>query len=173
MPDRFLKALLKVNGAIAVVLFAALTLVVSLQVLTRFVLHLPFIWSEELSRFLFFWVVMLGAAMSVKNRRHFVIDVTMGRIDTWSPNLRFLLNAFPHLCILAFAALLFVQGIGYTRIGLLRTATNSQVNMGLVYLAIPVFAALTFLYALGNLLLDYSAHRRGVAPAAPAPTLAE
>ena len=54
MPDRFLKALLKVNGAIAVVLFAALTLVVSLQVLTRFVLHLPFIWSEELSRFLFF-----------------------------------------------------------------------------------------------------------------------
>ena len=173
MPDRFLKALLKINGAIAVALFAALTLVVSLQVLTRFVLHLPFIWSEELSRFLFFWVVMLGAAMSVKNRRHFVIDVTMGRIDTWSPNLRFLLNAFPHLCILAFAALLSVQGIGYTRIGLLRTATNSQVNMGLVYLAIPVFAALTFLYALGNLLLDCSAHRRGVAPAAPAPTLAE
>ena len=68
--------LVGVNRVIATVLFALLTGVVALQVLTRFVLHAPIIWSEEVARFLFFWVVLLGAAMSVKDRRHFVIDVT-------------------------------------------------------------------------------------------------
>ncbi|MEX2284199.1 MAG: TRAP transporter small permease [Gemmatimonadota bacterium] len=172
-PRGFLNKLVAVNGAIATVLFGALTVIVSLQVLTRFVLHMPFIWSEELARFLFFWVVLLGAAMSVKNRRHFVIDVTMGRVDTWSPTLRFGFSAIPHLCILAFAALLFVQGIGYTKIGLLRTATNSRLNMALVYAAIPTFAALTFIYALGNLLLDYRTHVRGRAPEPLEPPMAE
>jgi TRAP-type C4-dicarboxylate transport system permease small subunit len=118
-------------------------------------------------------VVLLGAAMSVKNRKHFVIDVTMGRVDTWSPRLRFVFSAIPHVCILAFAALLFVQGLGYTRIGLLRTATNSRLNMALVYAAIPTFAALTIIYAIGNLLIDYRAHRRGGAPEPLEPPMAE
>jgi TRAP-type transport system small permease protein len=172
-PRGFLNKLVAINGAIATVLFGFLTVIVSLQVLTRFILHMPFIWSEELARFLFFWVVLLGAAMSVKNRKHFVIDVTMGRIDHWSPTARFVFSAIPHLCILGFAALLFVQGIGYTRIGLLRTATNSRLNMALVYAAIPTFAALTVIYAFGNLLLDYRAHLRGLAPEPLEPPMAE
>jgi TRAP-type transport system small permease protein len=153
--------LLAFNGVVAVLLFTLLTAIVTLQVLTRFVLHLPFIWSEELARFLFFWVVLLGAAMSVKNRRHFVIDVTMGKVSRLGRLSRLLFDLFPDLCILAFSVFLFVQGIGYTRIGLLRTATNSQVNMGFVYLAIPVFAALSVLYAAANLLIDYQAFREG------------
>ena len=40
---------------VAVLVFAALTAVVSLQVLNRMALHLPLIWSEEVARFLFFW----------------------------------------------------------------------------------------------------------------------
>ena len=71
--------LVAVNRVVATVLFALLTVVVALQVVSRFVIHAPFIWSEEAARFLFFWVVLLGAAMSVKDRRHFVIDVTGGR----------------------------------------------------------------------------------------------
>jgi TRAP-type C4-dicarboxylate transport system permease small subunit len=156
-----LNALAAVNGALAVVLFTALTLVVALQVFTRFVLHLPFIWSEEAARFLFFWVVMLGAAMSVRSRRHFVIDVTMGRTRGWGRSGRFLFDVIPDLCVLAFSVFLLVQGIGYVDTGLLRVATNSHVNMGLVYAAIPVFAALSIIYTAANLLLDVSAFRQG------------
>jgi TRAP-type transport system small permease protein len=153
--------LLALNGVVAVLLFALLTLVVTLQVFTRFVLHVPFIWSEEIARFLFFWVVMLGAAMSVKNRRHFVIDVTMGRLGALGRTSRFLFDLVPDLCVLCFSVFLLWQGIGYARIGLLRTATNSQVNMGLVYIAIPIFALFSVLYAAANLLIDYHAFREG------------
>ncbi len=156
-----LGALAALNGLVAAVLFAGLTLVVALQVFTRFVLHVPFIWSEEVARFLFFWVVLLGSAMSVKSRRHFVLDITMGRAGTRGRGGRLLLDIIPGLCILGFSVLLLVQGIGYTKIGLLRTATNSQLSMGLVYAAIPVFALLSILYAAGNLLIDCVAFVRG------------
>lgn len=181
---RGLDALAKLNGLVATLLFVALTVVVALQVLTRFVLHLPFIWSEEAARFLFFWVALLGAAMSVRARRHFALDVTAGRRAAGRPALDItgagtlstsarvrgirgrvrLPDLIPDACVLAFSVLLMVQGIGYVGVGWLRTASNSQVNMGLVYAAIPVFAVLSALYAAGNLIVDVAALRAGSTP---------
>jgi TRAP-type C4-dicarboxylate transport system permease small subunit len=159
--DTYVNGLAAANRILAVVLFAALTIVVALQVLTRFVLHIPLIWSEEVARFLFFWVVLLGAALSVKTRRHFVIDFTMGRAGKLGRRGRFLFDIIPDLCIAGFTIFLLVQGIGYVRSGLFRTATNSDINMALVYGAIPVFAALSIIYTLANLLLDHAAYVRG------------
>lgn len=148
----FINRLYKVNVLVAVLLFVALTIVVSLQVFTRFVVHRPMIWSEEVARFLFFWVVMLGAAMSVRNRRHFVIDLFGEDAQKLGPRARRVLHVFPDLCIVAFSILLLVQGLDYVRMGALRTASNSQINMALVYAAIPVFAALSIVYSVANLL---------------------
>lgn len=155
-PDRargWLHWLAGLNGLVAAALFSGLTAVVALQVLTRFVLHAPFIWSEEVARFLFFWVVLLGSAMSVRTRRHFVIDVTLGRVDRLGRLGRTVMRVAPDLCVIGFSLFLLVQGLGYTEVGLLRTATNSRLNMALVYAAIPVFAALSIIYSLGNLVL--------------------
>jgi TRAP-type transport system small permease protein len=151
---------LKANGIVAVVLFAALTVVVGLQVLNRFVLHLPIIWSEEVARFIFFWVVLLGAAMSVCGRRHFVLDLTAGRRREGRGRAGVVFDAIPDACVFGFCVFLFVQGIDYARTGVLRTATNSGVNMSVVYAAIPVFAALATIYAARHLI----AHLRGAKP---------
>jgi TRAP-type C4-dicarboxylate transport system permease small subunit len=160
------------NRALATVLFVLLTGVVTLQVFTRFVLHAPMIWSEEAARFLFFWVVLLGAAMSVKDRRHFVIDVT-GGARSGGPMLRFLFDIVPDVCVLAFSLLLLAEGIGYTQVGLFRTGTNSQINMAFVYAAIPTFAALSLVYSAANLLLDWTAFRQGLGPTPRPPQSAD
>jgi TRAP-type C4-dicarboxylate transport system permease small subunit len=165
-----LRVLAAINGIVAVALFAALTIVVLLQVFTRFVLHIPFLWSEEAARFLFFWVVLLGAAMSVRNRRHFAIDFTMGRTMPWGRARRFLFDIVPDLCVLGYSLFLLVQGIAYARVGVFRTATNSHVNMGLVYAAIPVFAGLSLLYTAANLIEDVAAFLRGQTSGPRAPT---
>jgi TRAP-type C4-dicarboxylate transport system permease small subunit len=144
---------------VAVVLFAALTAVVLLQVLNRLVLHLPIIWSEEAARFLFFWVVLLGAAQSVRRRRHLVLDIAMGRRP--GRRARFVLDLVPDLAILGFSVFLLAQGIGYAYEGLLRTAPNSGVSMGLVFAAIPVFALLSIGYTAVNLAADWRNFREG------------
>jgi TRAP-type C4-dicarboxylate transport system permease small subunit len=158
--------MLRLNGAVAVAVFVVLTAVVALQVLNRFVLHLPLIWSEEVARFLFFWVVLLGAAIGVRRRRHFVIDVAPGRRPAggWPGLVR---DAVPDVSILAFSVFLLIQGLAYVQVGVYRTSTNAEVNMGLVYAAIPAFAALSIAYAGSNLIADYRAFRRGGRAAAP------
>jgi TRAP-type C4-dicarboxylate transport system permease small subunit len=160
------------NRAVAAVLFALLTAVVSLQVFTRFVVHAPVIWSEEAARFLFFWVVLLGAAVSVKDRRHFVIDVTGGS-PSGGGMFRFLFDIVPDVCVLSFSLLLLAEGIGYTQVGLFRTGANSQVNMAFVYAAIPAFAALSLVYSAANLLVDWTAFRQGRAPTPRPPQAAD
>jgi TRAP-type C4-dicarboxylate transport system permease small subunit len=152
----------RLTGRVAVCLFAALTAVVVLQVVNRLVMHWSIIWSEEVARFLFLWVVMLGAAISVRRRRHFVLDVLPQRTSNPHGPVSFLLEVFPDLCVLAFAIFLLVEGVGYARTGMFRTATNSQINMAIVYASIPTFAALTTLYAAMNLVGDYRAFRAGV-----------
>ena len=103
--------------------------------------------------------------MSVKSRRHFVIDVTMGRPARIRAR-----GAIPPRCRPRTSAcspssgFLLVQGIAYAEVGLLRVATNSQINMVFVYAAIPAFAALSAVYSVSNLLLDYAAFSRGEAP---------
>ena len=153
--------MLRLNAFVAVILFALLTTVVALQVLNRLVLHWPLIWSEEAARFLFLWVVMLGAAMGVRRRRHFVLDLWERRREERPGALRFVLDVVPHACVLGYSVFLLIQGIGYARTGLFRTASNSGVNMSFVFAAIPVFAALSIAYAFANLLADYRAFRTG------------
>jgi TRAP-type C4-dicarboxylate transport system permease small subunit len=153
--------MLRINGVVAVLLFAALTGVVSLQVLNRLVLHQSFIWSEEAARFLFLWVVLLGAAFSVRRRRHFVLDVLPRRPGKITGAPRFLFTVFPDACVLGFAVFLLVQAITYTRAGSFRTASNSGINMAVVYAAILVFAGLTIAYSVRNLLEDVRAFRAG------------
>lgn len=161
-----------VNRGVATVLFALLTAVVALQMFTRFVVHAPVIWTEEAARFLFFWVVLLGAATGVKDRRHFVIDVT-GGWRSGGPRLRFLFDVVPDVCVLSFSVLLLAEGVGYTEIGVFRTGANSRVNMAFVYAAIPTFAALSAVYSATNLLVDWTAFRRGRGPTPRPPQTAD
>jgi len=55
---------------------AILVFPVSLQIISRYTALIPsYIWTEELSRFLFIWMVMLGAMIGIKEGTHFEVDV--------------------------------------------------------------------------------------------------
>lgn len=147
--NRLVNVLAKVNGGVAVALFLGLTVVVTLQVFTRFVLHSPFLWSEEVARFLFFWTVLMGAALSVFHKRHFVIDVLPPPDDSLAKSpLKKIWHLIPDLTVAGFCLFLLISGIGYTEVGTFRTGTNSRVNMAYVYAAIPTFAGLSLIYTL-------------------------
>ena len=57
-------------------LMASLLVPVTLQVLSRYTPLVPtWMWTEEASRFSLIWMIMLGTAIAVRNRRHFNIDL--------------------------------------------------------------------------------------------------
>jgi TRAP-type C4-dicarboxylate transport system permease small subunit len=79
---------------------AVLIVPVTMQVIARFTPLLPaYIWTEELARFLFIWMVMLGAMIGVREGTHFEVDVW----PDLKPRATALLRIVSHLFVLVFA----------------------------------------------------------------------
>lgn len=57
-----------------VVLFYAMTLLLTMQVILRFVFQSGFSWGEEVSRFIFVWLMYFSISYATRNHRH--ISVT-------------------------------------------------------------------------------------------------
>lgn len=56
------------------VIFIAMTALLFVQVVTRYVLHKSFTWTEEISTIFFVWMVYAGVAAAVLRRKHLRID---------------------------------------------------------------------------------------------------
>ena len=56
-------------------LFAALILVVGVQVLARNVFQVPMIWTLDMAQLLFSWCICLGAAVAFRQKRHYEVNI--------------------------------------------------------------------------------------------------
>ena len=55
---------------------AILIIPVSLQIFSRYTALIPsYIWTEEMARFLFVWMIMIGAMVGIRESTHFDVDV--------------------------------------------------------------------------------------------------
>ena len=140
--------------------FAALVVCVIWQVVSRYVLESPSTVTDEMARFLFIWVALLGGAYTLGQRRHLAIDL-LPVIATGS--LRTLVNLAIVAAIALFAGLIMVYG-GLDLVG--RTLETGQVSpalrlpMGLVYVAIP-FSGLCMLFYCLTFVADILRSGRG------------
>ena len=67
---RFLTFLLAMSVAILVI-------PVTLQIISRYTALIPsYIWTEEMARFLFIWMVLIGAMVGVRESSHFEVEFT-------------------------------------------------------------------------------------------------
>src|SRR3954463_15941277 len=69
-----MKTLNRAVDCAAVALFAAVLVLVNVQIVCRFVLSLSVPWTEEVSRLLFIWLAYIGAAIGVREGSLIVID---------------------------------------------------------------------------------------------------
>ena len=129
---------------------AVLIFPVSLQVFSRYTALIPsYIWTEELSRFLFIWMVMLGAMIGIKEGTHFEVDV-------W-PELGKRANAalkiVSHLFVLIFALVFVYWGIKFVQFGWYQESELAELPMPFIFLAWPLTGA-TWLVFLGEIFYD-------------------
>jgi TRAP-type C4-dicarboxylate transport system permease small subunit len=120
-------------------LMFVMTVVVFTQIFFRYVFNVPLGWSEELARFSFVWVSFLGASALMRVREH--INVTVF-IDFMPARLRAVCVLMANLCALICVYFFFVGGIELTRNEWGQLAPALQIQMGWVYMAIPIAATL-------------------------------
>ncbi len=130
-----------------IVLMASNVINVLWQVFTRFILHHPSSFTEELARYLLIWVGLLGAAYAAGKKMHLAIDVVLQGLKKKA---RIGTEIFIQVFIFSFA--LFVMVAGGLRLVTI-TLTLKQVSaalgikLGYIYLVLPLSGLLIMFYS--------------------------
>lgn len=129
---RFLNKI--INGTV-VVFFISLISLVFIQVIFRFLLHNSLPWVDELSRFLFVWIIYLGGTITIRKGINITFDLFIDALPTKVWNIVFTIT---NLICLAFLGLVVVLGFNISYINRIQYSSLLSLNMGLVTLAIPL-----------------------------------
>ena len=122
---------------------AVLIVPVTLQIISRYTALIPsWIWTEELSRFMFIWMVMLGAMIGVREGSHFEVDVW----PELKPRAGALLRIVSNLLVLVFALVFVWWGIEFVRFGWNQHSELAELPMPFIFLAWPVAGAIWVLF---------------------------
>lgn len=148
---KFLDGYYRLLQILLTALMGLLIVPVTLQIFSRYTGLIPrYIWTEEVARFCFMWIVMLGAMIAVRDGSHFVVDV-LPRFRSTAVEVG--LRIFVNLAI-ALVALIFVgYGYGFAKLGAMQTSELSGLPMLAIYIAWPL-AGLTWLLFLGEKLAE-------------------
>ena len=136
------------NGLIAACLALMVVLVFG-NVFMRYALNSGITLSEELSRWLFVWMIFLGAIVALKEHGHLGTDMLVGRLGAAGKKICFLLS---HGLMLWICYLLFAGSYAQAVINLDSTSAVMEVSMSWLYLPGMLFAILGGLIILTELL---------------------
>jgi TRAP-type C4-dicarboxylate transport system permease small subunit len=129
---------------------AILVVPVSLQIISRYTQLIPsYIWTEELSRFLFIWMVMLGAMVGIKEGTHFEVDIwpELGRRGNA------MLKIVSSLFVLIFALVFIYWGMKFVQFGWYQESELAELPMPFIFIAWPL-AGVTWLLFLAEIFSD-------------------
>jgi TRAP-type C4-dicarboxylate transport system permease small subunit len=140
----------RVLSALLVFSVAVLIVPVSLQIFSRYTALIPsYIWTEELARFLFIWMIMIGAMVGIRESTHFEVDVW----PRLGPRGTALLKIVSSVFILGFALVFVWGGWLFTRFAWNRMSELAELPLWLIHGAFPL-AGLTWLLFQGEQLID-------------------
>ena len=114
---------------------ALLVIPVTLQMIARFTALIPsWIWTEEMARFLFIWMVMLGAMIGVRDGTHFDVDVWPQLTPRGNAIFRIVSTVF----ILVFALIVVRYGIKFVQFGWNQSSELADMPMTFIFVAWPL-----------------------------------
>lgn len=162
---KFLIALKKILDrsleTLVIVVMAVLVVDVLWQVFTRLVLKNPSTVTEELATFMLMWVALLGSAVAMGRGAHLGIDYFAGKLPLRA---RLATEAFVFFAVAAFSLLVMVVGgadLVASNFELGQVSPALHVNMGYVYLAVPLSGLFLTLYAVVGLVERLQRCKRG------------
>lgn len=153
-----IRALERATDWLLVALFLLIFGLVLAQVVFRYALNDPLVWSEELARLAFIWVAMLAWSLGSRRRSHIAVTVVVDRLP---PVPRLALRLLIQASIVVFCALLLLHGWTLTERNLDLPMVTLDLPYAAVYAVAPLGAAIVVLYALAEMRRLVAAFREG------------
>ena len=133
-----------------IITVAVLIIPVTLQIVSRYTTLIPsYIWTEEMARFVFIWMIMLGAMIGVREASHFNVDVWPHLGPRGSAALDLITNIFT----LVFALVFVYSGIEFTRFAIYRISELAELPLWVIHIAWPL-TGLAWIVFLGEQFVD-------------------
>ncbi|MDT0645129.1 TRAP transporter small permease [Zunongwangia sp. F260] len=142
----------KTLGGILVLLMVLMVLSVLWQVFSRYLLDSASSFTEELSRYLFIWIGILGAAYASGQQTHLAIDILPPKL---SPVNRVRLRIGINILIILFSLTVLVIGGGnlvYVNYLLGQYSAALNLPLSFVYIVVPLSGILVIYYKVNEII---------------------
>jgi len=129
-----------------VVTVAVLVVPVAIQILSRHTDFIPsWIWTEEMARFLFVWMIMIGSMVGIRDGSHFDVDLW----PELAPRANAVLRVVADLFVLVMALVFIWYGIRFVQFGWDQTSELAELPMTWIFISWPL-AGFTWVVFLGE-----------------------
>ena len=155
---RILDVVMEGLKKILVLLLSFFTVIVMMQVIARYLLNSPLTWSEQVARYLFIWMIMLGTSLAFRMKVHIAFDMLL---NNFPPLLKRIVQTGNVALVALFSSYWFVKSLDLVMRSTNTIAAGIEIPMNYIYIAQPVGAALLFLVCLETLLDSVRDFRSG------------
>ena len=131
----------KVCGGLCVFCFAAMTVVAILGVFFRYVMQSPFMWTEEVARYLLVWMGFTAISIALRQNKHIKVEVLSNLVPAVIAKI---IGYMVDALIAFFFIVLLKQGYLMT-VNNIMTASTFHLSMSWILAAVPVAATLTLI----------------------------
>ncbi|WP_205648735.1 TRAP transporter small permease [Acuticoccus kandeliae] len=145
---------------VAAILFVLFIAIVFLQVMARNYLNLSLLWTDEVALLCFVWTVLLGAAVAVRKRLHYVVEI----LPASFVRANLALQLFAGLACLVLIYVMIVPGYTFADMGWRRYSISLRMPLYYLFLSFPVAGIAMALFTVEVFLDDVRSFRRGEAP---------
>jgi TRAP-type C4-dicarboxylate transport system permease small subunit len=122
-----------------------MTIIVMVNIVTRYVLGFSFAWSEEISKLLMVWFTLLIAAVMVFEDKHIAITFIFDRLSVKS---RIKTKIFFDVLVIIFSIIVTYSGVIYLMDNYKVTLPASGISRFWLYLPVPIMGVLMFIYGI-------------------------
>lgn len=138
----------KLLSWICIAIVASMTLLVTYQVVVRYLFNSPSAVSEVLSRYLFIWLILFGSAYVFGLKEHMAISFVKQK---FAEKTQIVLEMLIEMVTVVFAiSIMIIGGYNSSVRQMWQMDSALQIPMGVIYAAIPISGALMVFYFLYN-----------------------
>jgi len=148
--DRMAFVALKV---LTIVLFVLLSLLITANVVVRFIPVVSLHWFDEIVEMLYAYLIFYGAAVLWITREHFSVGDWIGAVILKGPRARHLYRAVVEVLVLIFTMIFLYYSLRLTVLA--RDVTNVfAIPKGVLYSCMPISGAIMVIYSLRNIIVE-------------------
>jgi len=142
----------RITAVPCMIAIGAMTAIVIMGVIFRYVLRSPLGWTEEAARYLMIWAASLAVSMGIMKGEHVGITLV---VNAFPPKIQRGMAVFAHLAILAFLWVLTQRGYVMALNGRNQFAPLLGVSMVWSLAAIPISGLFAMLQTVFLILLNF------------------